>query len=147
MKLSMDDLNKMDVWIDEKLYGLGVEVGNLFSAAYGGEDKGMSQVRNMQNIAFQATRFSAIENFVKNQIGKEKDGCGWLHRGAERGAATLGDRLLEDFGKIAKKAEALAMDQASNKVDYAKMMEIELRLVRAYVDALAAQFAYKKKGA
>lgn len=138
MTLDPKEIQQADVWIDEKLYVTGVEAGDWFFDAYGEEQKGMAQVRNLQNIAFQSTRFSTIENFVKNQIGKEKEGSGWLKR--DRGNLGLGDRVLQDFQTLSKKAEEWA------KQDHTKKMEFQLRLVRAYVDALAAQFAYRKKG-
>lgn len=139
IRLSVQELQDIDDLIDTKFYRKGVDMGDLFFDAYG-QEKGMAQVRNFQGIAFAATRFSAVENFVKNQVGKEKQGSGWLHRG--KGNTAIGDLVLSHFQEMAKAAEDLA------KKDYAKKMTIAMRLLHAYVDALAAQFAYcKVKGA
>ncbi len=136
MKLSQEELEKMDAWIDQELYLKGIQAGEHFFAAYQTQEKGMSQVRNLQTKTLQATRFMQIESFIKNQIGKENNNQGWLFY---QNNAQLGFAILEDFQAITKKAEEMATD------NYEKKCEIRKQMVKAYVEALVAQFCYCRK--
>lgn len=94
-----------------------------------------SQVRNLQHIVFTATRFTAITNFVKNQIGKDSDKKYWASR--ENGAM-VGEIVLEALDTLRKQAEKIAVE--FNDSPY----NVALHLTRGWVEQVVTHYLFLK---
>ncbi len=87
-----------------------------------------TQIRNLQQIVCSATRFADIEDFVKNQMGKE--------RGNEKRWKTLGDDVLAGLEQLRQESQNLDTDPANQ-------MALRLRLARGWVRAVVSEYLYR----
>lgn len=98
-------------------------------------DQISTQVRNLQQIACSATRFADIEDFVKNQMGKEDDkNPRWRALGDDGQA--LGDEILQKLKQLREKSLELNEDSTNQ-------MALRLRLARGWVRAVVSEYLYQ----
>ena len=96
-----------------------------------------AQVRNLQQITCSATRFADIEDFVKNQMGKEKkDDKNPRWRALGDDGQALGDEILQNLNQLREKS--LELDE-----DSANQMALRLRLARGWVRAVVGEYLYQ----
>lgn len=98
-------------------------------------DRISTQVRNLQQIVTTSTRFSDIEDFVKNQMGKG--------RGQNHAWQQIGDEILE----VLRRLRAVVARQPGGSPDQAAdpelALDFRLRLARGWVRAVASQYLYR----
>jgi hypothetical protein len=102
------------------------QLGEAYYKAFGSErNNASSQVRNLQQIVYSATRFSDIEDFVKNQMGKKREQ--WLQVGQD----TLSqlDGLRECAERIAGSDPAIALN-------------LRLGLARGWMRTVVSEYLY-----
>ena len=130
--LSDELMQEIDAYIDgERERERFVTLGNRFFEVfcYDREKNTISaQVRNLQQITCSATRFADIEDFVKNQMGKEK--------GDEQKWRQLGNEVLQGLESLRAKSRELNSDTT-------KQMAVRLRLARGWVRAVVSQYLYR----
>ena len=127
--LSNELIQEVDCYIDNK-HETFSKLGNHFFEVfrYDKEKNTISaQVRNLQQITCSATRFADIEDFVKNQMGKEKKDRQWRN---------LGDNVLAELKELRDTSQELDTDPASQ-------MAVRLRLARGWVRAVVSQYLYR----
>ena len=132
--LSNDLIQKVDCYTDNN-HETFSELGNRFFEKFGYDKKNnriSTQVRNLQQITCSATRFADIEDFVKNQMGKEdKNKLQWRN---------LGDDVLKELKALRDTSQELASDDST---DQSKQMALRLRLARGWVRAVVSQYVYR----
>ena len=107
------------------------ELGNRFFQEFGYDkrnDRINTQIRNLQQITCSATRFADIEDFVKNQMGKEDK--------KEKKWRVLGDTVLKELKQLRDKSCELDADPNNQ-------MAVRLRLARGWVRAVVSQYLYQ----
>ena len=123
-------IQQVDLYIDEN-HKMFSELGNLFFDVFGYDkrnDRISTQIRNLQQITCSATRFADIEDFVKNQMGKEeKKEARWKK---------VGDSALKKLKELRGKSQDFDSDSA-------KQMALRLRLARGWVRAVVSQYLYR----
>lgn len=121
-------IRKADRYIDEN-HEAFAELGGRFFEVFRYENNRINtQVRNLQQITCSATRFADIEDFVKNQMGKEKaDQSKWK---------ALGTEVLDDLRQLRDQSQEL-----DNDID--NQMALRLRLARGWVRAVVGEYLYR----
>ena len=141
--LSAELMQEIDAYIDgERERERFVTLGNRFFEVfcYDREKNTISaQVRNLQQITCSATRFADIEDFVKNQMGKEdKDKQQWRK---------LGDSVLNGLKELRDISQELVSDDSTDPSKLSelqmKRMAFRLRLARGWVRAVVSQYLYR----
>lgn len=130
MVLNSDLIQKVDRYIDEN-HKMFSELGDRFFDVFSYDkrnDRISSQIRNLQQIACSATRFADIEDFVKNQMGKEEN--------REAKWKRVGDDTLKKLEELRNKSQELDSDPA-------EQMALRLRLARGWVRAVVSQYLYR----
>ncbi len=126
-------IQESDCYIDEK-HGTFSQLGGRFfdEFEYDRETNNIStQVRNLQQITCSATRFADIEDFVKNQMGKEKTG-----EEQKTPWKALGNEVLEHLEVLREKSQELDTDPHNQ-------MALRLRFARSWVRAVVSAYLYK----
>lgn len=118
-------IRKADCYIDDhhpEFARLGKQLFKAF-----GSDGGRisSQVRNLEQVAFSAIRLADVEDFVKNQMGRQVGG--WLR---------VGDVLLSCLRQLRQASETMAEDSGSRLL-------LRLRLGRGWVRAVVGEYLYR----
>ncbi len=126
--LSNKLIQETDRYIDEN-HETFSNLGNRFFEVF--RSGGNTQVRNLQQITCSATRFADIEDFVKNQMGKEKPD----EHNPPRWRA-LGDEVLDALKELRDKSQQFEADSVNQ-------MALRLRLARGWVRAVVSQYLYK----
>ncbi len=131
--LNNELIQKTDCYIDEH-HETFSKLGESFFATFGYDPRNnriSSQVRNLQQIVCSATRFADIEDFVKNQIGKERknapDKTEWR---------ALGEQVLKQLRQLRAKSKELDSDP-NNQI------ALRLRLARGWVRAVVSSYLYQ----
>ena len=121
-------VQEVNLYIEEKhqtFSELGKRFFDIFS--YDKDKNRVSaQIRNLEQITCSATRFTDIEDFVKNQMGKEK---------ADEWKA-LGEEVLQQLRHLREKSEALDTDPYNQ-------MALRLHLARGWVRAVVSEYLYQ----
>ena len=105
------------------------KLGKRFFDIFGYDNNHIrAQIRNLENITCSATRFTDIEDFVKNQMGKEKID--------ERKWKKLGGEVLQQLKQLREKSQELD-DNPYNQMD------LRLRLARGWVRAVVSEYLYQ----
>lgn len=131
--LSNELIEKVDRYIDEN-HETFSELGRCFFTVFGydkGDNRISTQIRNLQQITCSATRFADIEDFVKNQMGKEKTD----ERTPPKWRA-LGDDVLKALKELRDISQKLDTDSTNQ-------MALRLRLARGWVRAVASEYLYQ----
>lgn len=128
--LSKELIQKVDSYIDDKREPFS-ELGNHFFEVFGYDKEKntiRAQIRNLQQITCSAMRFADIEDFVKNQMGKEdKKNPKWRK---------LGDEVLRALEELRNTSQQFDTDPVNQ-------MALRLRLARGWVRAVVSQYLYK----
>ena len=120
-------IQESDRYIDEK-HDTFSELGERFFTTFGYD---RTQIRNLQQITCSATRFADIEDFVKNQMGKERTD----DRNPPKWKAIGGD-VLKQLAPLRTKSQELDADPINQ-------MALRLRLARGWVRAVVSAYLYK----
>lgn len=123
-------IQKVDLYIDEN-HKTFSELGDRFFDVFGydkGNDRINTQIRNLQQITCSATRFADIEDFVKNQMGKEET--------KDPKWKKVGDSTLKKLKDLRDKSQEFDSDPANQ-------MALRLRLARGWVRAVVSQYLYR----
>ena len=123
-------IQEIDRYIDEN-HETFSELGECFFEVFDYDRRGnhiSTQIRNLQQITCSATRFADIEDFVKNQMGKEM--------GKEAKWRNLGDKVLAQLKTLRRKSEQLDNDPINQ-------MALRLRLARSWVRAVVSEYLYR----
>ena len=123
-------IQKVDLYIDEN-HKTFSELGNHFFDVFSYDkqnDRINTQIRNLQQITCSATRFADIEDFVKNQMGKEET--------KELKWKRVGDSTLKKLKELRDKSQEFDSDPANQ-------MALRLRLARGWVRAVVSQYLYR----
>ena len=105
------------------------ELGKRFFEKFGYDkdnNRIRAQIRNLENITCSATRFTDIEDFVKNQMGKERTDE-WK---------TLGGGVLQQLKELRDKSQELDGDPYIQ-------MALRLHLARGWVRAVVGEYLYQ----
>ena len=110
------------------------ELGKRFFDKFGYDKKKnniRAQIRNLENITCSATRFTDIEDFVKNQMGKERTD----ERNPPKWKA-LGGEVLQQLKQLRDKSQEL-------DADLYIQMALRLHLARGWVNAVVGEYLYQ----
>ena len=128
--LNTNLIQEVDRYIDEN-HKTFSELGDRFFEVFSYDkrnDRISSQIRNLQQITCSATRFADIEDFVKNQMGKEGN--------KEPKWKKVGDSTLKKLKELRDKSQELDPNPANQMV-------LRLRLARGWVRAVVSQYLYR----
>ena len=128
--LSDNLIQEVNSYIDN-MHETFSELGSRFFEEFGYDKKNNrvnTQIRNLQQITCSATRFADIEDFVKNQMGKEDK--------REKKWRILGDTVLTELKQLRDKSCELDADPNNQ-------MAVRLRLARGWVRAVVSQYLYQ----
>ena len=131
--LSSGLIQESDRYIDEN-HDTFSELGQYFFNIFRYDRRKQTvsaQVRNLQQITSSATRFADIEDFVKNQMGKEKVD----DRNPPKWKALGGD-VLKQLERLRAKSQELDQDPHNQ-------MALRLRLARGWVRAVVSAYLYE----
>ncbi len=130
--LSLDLVNQADRFLDtEAQQKRAQELGDALYDAFLPDKTGRisTQIRNLEQVVVSATRFCDIEDFVKNQMGREGD--------AAQKWRDVGGRVLDDLHKLRAKAQELAGNEAERLL-------LRLHLARGWIRSVVGAYLYKK---
>lgn len=128
--LNNESIEETDRYIDEN-HETFAKLGGYFFDVFSydkGNNRISTQIRNLQQITCSATRFADIEDFVKNQMGKEKTD--------ERKWKKLGNDILEQLEQLRSESQKLDTEPANQ-------MALRLRLARGWVRAVVSEYLYR----
>ena len=121
-------IQEVDRYIDEN-HETFSELGDRFFEVFGYKnDRINTQIRNLQQITCSATRFADIEDFVKNQMGKEENKKPRWKR--------VGGITLKKLKELRDKSQEFDSDPANQ-------MALRLRLARGWVRAVVSKYLYR----
>ena len=123
-------IQEVDLYIDEN-HKMFSELGEHFFEVFDYDRRSnhiSAQIRNLQQITCSATRFADIEDFVKNQMGKEM--------GKEAKWRKLGDKVLAQLKTLRHRSEQLDDDPINQ-------MALRLRLARSWVRTVVSEYLYR----
>lgn len=129
--LSNELIQKANSYIDEQRETFS-RLGQRFFDEFGYDTKTnrvKTQIRNLQQITCSATRFADIEDFVKNQMGKEK-------MGKQAPWKALGQEVLKQLAQLRAQSEKFDTDAVNQ-------MDLRLRLARGWVRAVVGEYLYR----
>lgn len=129
--LSNELIQKANSYIDEHRETFS-RLGQRFFDEFGydkGTNRIKTQIRNLQQITCSATRFADIEDFVKNQMGKEK-------MGKQAPWKALGQEVLKQLAQLRAQSEKFDTDPVNQ-------MDLRLRLARGWVRAVVGEYLYR----
>ena len=129
--LSNELIQEANIYIDEQRETFS-RLGQRFFDEFGYDTKTnrvKTQIRNLQQITCSATRFADIEDFVKNQMGKEK-------MGKQAPWKALGQEVLKQLAQLRAQSEKFDTDAVNQ-------MDLRLRLARGWVRAVVGEYLYR----
>jgi hypothetical protein len=131
-QLTPELIHQADSYLDrDDFHQTAVALGEQLFAVFGSDRKGQvsSQLRNLQQMVISATRFADIEDFVKNQMGR--------NAGAYREWRQVGNDILRQLGELREAADRFtpAPGQA---------LLLRLYLARGWVRAVVGAYLYAK---
>lgn len=128
--------SKLDQLLDQddrsrEFSELGKKLYEIFGADGSGENRRVStQVRNLQQIALTARRFTDVEAFVKNQMGR--------NTAQAKSWRDVGQQILEQL----KRLREIAAREGGNDSD--QVQAARLWLVRGWVRSVVSGYLYAK---
>ena len=128
----------IDLFLDQ-YYEQSEMAGKHLSGCFPGKG-GKTQVRNLENAIYTATRFSSAQNFIKNQMGKDlKKNPTWTKK--LNGGELMGDFLLKQLEELARASIKLAkIDPTTDPLTGS--LEIRLCLARGWAQQVASHYLY-----
>lgn len=128
----------IDLFLDQH-YEQSEIAGKHLSGCFSGTG-GKNQVRNLENAAYTATRFSSIQNFIKNQMGKDsKKNPTWTKKLTE--GDLMGDFLLKQLEGLAQASDRLTKIEPTED-PLTGSLEIRLCLARGWAQQVASHYLY-----
>jgi hypothetical protein len=136
--LPLNLVRKADQFLDDetqqkRFADLGRKIYDAFSGENGGRPGESapvsSQLRNLQQIAVSASRFSEIANFVKRQMGR-------TGKVAERWRK-VGEEILNQLEQLEQQAARLAGNQTQRFL-------LRLYLARGWIRAVVGGYMFEK---
>ena len=128
--LSQEQIEKVNAYIDDNHEGFA-QLGNVCFTAFGydkANNRISSQVRKLQQLAMSAPRLADIEDFVKNQIGKEGSTASpW---------STFGPKALQQLRTLRNDSQRFSKDPEGQLV-------IRLRMARGCIRAVVSEYLYR----
>jgi hypothetical protein len=122
---------RADLYLDEH-HGDFVGLGDrLFEAFAPVGDRISSQVRSLQQVATSATRFSDVEDFVKNQMGRG--------RATSRAWQVVGDEVLAQLNVL----RGVPAGRPGEVVTPEEQLQFRLRLARGWVRSVVSHYLYR----
>lgn len=118
--LDTDRQHQAAIRLGERMYDVFMEQN---------KKRGMTQIRNLQQIVVSATRFADIEDFVKNQMGR--------NAGAYLQWRQVGDEVLRQLEALRQAAYGMTKDEG-------QCLLLRLYLARGWVRAVIGAFLYRK---
>ncbi|MCL6502305.1 MAG: hypothetical protein K6T86_06430 [Pirellulales bacterium] len=129
---SPQQINEADTFLDsEAQHQAAVRLGDKLYEHFA-QDRGgrvSTQIRNLEQIVVSATRLCDIEDFVRNQMGREGETADQWRK--------VGDEILEQLKTLRSKAEKLS------KVEEERLL-LRLHLARGWIRAVVGGYLYKK---
>lgn len=128
----------------EKSYGEGItnSPADQLLSAFKGAEKGMTQVRNLENIAYSTGKLSDIYDFLKKQMGRPGDlGQQWRRDG-------VGQRLLKELSDLRTDAKNIVEEVKKayqEGIEDDTVRQVHLMLCREYIKHVAAHYQYASK--
>lgn len=135
-------LQMVDSYLDNHPFD---RTGDMLWEAFG--DNSMAQIRSFQNIAYTATRWTDLHNFIKNQMGKEGKTLKWnrmVVKEGEQERKRAGDHLLDDLDRLKHEAEQIAQRIGSSEPSV-QTFTIALRLGRGWMRQITSQYLYRRQ--
>jgi len=123
-------LQAVDQYLDENI-DQHEKIGELFAHKM----FSTSQVRNLQQIVITANRYTAIINFVKNQIGKSSKRKSWASLVGDK---MIGEVVLDSLEMLMKQAQKIAEEFGESPYTVA------LQLARGWVEQVVSHYLYCK---
>jgi hypothetical protein len=123
--LSAKTLKSIDLFLED-YYPKASEAGDRIAACK--MDK--TQVRGLENLIVSVTRFSEVINYIKNQVGKEREKNTWKE---------VGPILLSQLKDLESQANEIAGDHPLER------LEVKLRLLRGWARQVVAHYLYKDR--
>ncbi len=124
--LSPELIEAADRYLDDQ-HEYHAEIGERLFRTFQHDRKKSTQVRNLQQIVCSATCFADIEDFIKNQMGKDRDSAKpWRN---------VGDELLRHLRTLREKASQLDASPENQ-------LALRLRLARGWVRAAVSEYLY-----
>ena len=126
-------IQKADCYIDDN-HDTFSELGESFFDTFGYDERNQTlstQIRNLQQITCAATRFADIEDFVKNQMGKER-----VDDQNKPEWRAIGGDVLRQLAQLRAKSQELDTEPHHQ-------MALRLRLARGWVRAVVSAYLYK----
>lgn len=128
--LSQEQFKAVDAYIDNHHEDFS-ELGDVCFQAFGydkANNRISSQVRKLQQLAMSASRLADIEDFIKNQMGKDDSTQSqwWV----------LGPKALQQLRTLRSESQGLSAVPT-------EQLAIRLRLARGCVRALVSAYLYR----
>lgn len=131
-QLTPELIQKADSFLDtDRQHQAAIRLGERMYAVFTQQSKerGMAQIRKLQQIAVSATRFADIEDFVKNQMGR--------NAGAYKEWRQVGDEVLKQLEALRRAANDMTQDEGQRLL-------LRLHLARGWVRAVVGAYLYVK---
>lgn len=133
--LTPELLQQADSFLDtDQQHQQAEQLGQRLFELFGADREGRvsTQIRNLQQMVVSATRFADIEDFVKNQMGKDKSS------GNRAGPwRQVGDEILKQLAVLRQRANELSRDEGQRLL-------LRLHLARGWVRAVVGAYLYAK---
>ena len=131
-QLTPELIQQADSFLDkDQQHQAAIRLGERMYDTFGSDKDGRvsSQIRNLQQIAVSTTRFADIEDFVKNQMGR--------NTGAYQQWRQVGDEVLKQLDALRQEANRMTKDEG-------QCLLLRLYLARGWVRAVVGAFLYRK---
>lgn len=106
----------------------------------------LSQIRNLENLAYTTPKISDITDLLKKLIGRDSQGVRWAKE-------NIGRELIEALQALRPQADSIVdeiRDELLSKlnldIDPDLPRQVQLDLCREFIKHLTAEFLYRKRG-
>ncbi|MBX7223826.1 MAG: hypothetical protein K1Y36_28180 [Blastocatellia bacterium] len=122
--------------VEGKLVTEAVQLLDNYNPTSFGNEFGKSQLKNLQNIANQTEAIEVITNFIRYQMGRERN-SGWNQ------ADSHGTRFGESFiARIEKTIPERILTLIKGEIDDSQKQSIQIELTRRFIGYACRQFTY-----
>jgi hypothetical protein len=139
MPLTPAQIQKIETYLDEEDHlssaqGLGRQLHDLFDSQKV-QERISSQVRNLQQIVLSASTLAEIEDFIKNQMGRDLKSKDWR---------LVGPPLLAAIRQLRQDAAQPQFGSGGQPPSREDQQQIRLRLARGWVRSVVSHYLYCK---
>lgn len=131
-QLTPELLQQADSFLDtDQQHQAATQLGQQMYETFRSDMEGRvsSQIRNLQQIVVSATRFVDIEDFIKNQMGR--------NAGAYKEWRRIGNQVLKQLEALRRKANDWTNDEGQRLL-------LRLHLARGWIRAVIGAYLYAK---